>query len=97
MAQAYERLGQPDSAAAFYLRLLGPEQPAMGWTALVHSFAHQRLVMLYSHMGRLAEAERHMAILERDFTRPDPDVRHLLDEARAAVGYSQGTARSATR
>jgi tetratricopeptide (TPR) repeat protein len=97
VAQAYERLGQPDSAAAFYLRMLGPEQPGVGWTALVRSFVHQRLVMLYTHMGRLAEAERHLAMLERDFTRPDPDVRHLLDEARAAVRSAQGMAKSATR
>jgi serine/threonine-protein kinase len=97
VAQAYERLGQPDSAAAFYLRMLGPEQPGLGMTALVHSFVHQRLVMLYVHMGRPTEAERHMAILERDFTRPDPDVRHLLDEARSAVGYSPEITRSAPR
>ncbi len=43
--QAYERLGQPDSAAAF-----------------------------------------------RDFTRPDADVRHLLDEARNAVRGARGMA-----
>ena len=82
VAQAYERLDQPDSAAAFYLRMLAPGQIASG---LVHSYALQRLVMLDARMGRLGEAERHLANLERDFSRPDPDVRHLLDEARAAV------------
>jgi hypothetical protein len=92
VAQAYEQLGQPDSAAAFYLRMLGPEVPGINLIGLVHSFVHQRLVLLYARTGRLEEAERHLAILERNFTHPDPDLRHLLDDARAAVRGARGVA-----
>jgi hypothetical protein len=91
VAQAYERLGQPDSAVAFYDRLLAP-----GALSLTHSFARLRLVMLYARMGRAEAAERHFAVLERDCTNPDPDVRRLLDEARAAVRSARGMTKSAT-
>jgi hypothetical protein len=85
VAQAYEQLGRPDSAAAFYERLLAPESSRM-----LDSFARARLVVLYARMARWAEAGKHLAILERDFTRPDGDVRHLLDEARTAVRNARG-------
>jgi hypothetical protein len=97
VAQAYERLDQPDSAAAFYVRMLGPDVPGVNLIGLVHTFVHQRLVLLYARMGRLDEAEQHLAILERDVTRPDPDVLRLLDEARAAVRSARGMARPEAR
>jgi hypothetical protein len=96
-AQAYERLDQPDSAVAMYLRMLGPDVPIYSLIGLVHPFVHQRLVLLYARMGRLEDAERHLAILERDVTRPDPDVRRLLDEARDAVRITRSMARAETR
>jgi tetratricopeptide (TPR) repeat protein len=80
VAQAYERLGEPDSAAAFYLRLLGPE-----CSRSLDSFAHQSLVMIYARMGRREEAEMHWQAFSVVFTSPDPVVRHLLDEARTAI------------
>jgi hypothetical protein len=78
VAQAYEQLGQRDSAIASYRRMLLPNGRSM------ESFARQRIVVLLARMGQIAQARRELAVLERDFTRPDPDVRHLLDEARAA-------------
>jgi tetratricopeptide (TPR) repeat protein len=86
VAQAYEHLGRPDSAAAFYSRMLSPS-PSFG-----SSFARQRLVVLCAGMGRIAEAETQLTALERDFTRPDPEVRHLLDEARTAVQRARSIA-----
>ena len=87
VAQAYERLGQPDSAAAFYRRMLEPAGSTFD------PFTRLRLVALLARMGRIADAGRHLAILERDFTRPDPDVRRILDEARTAVRTASGMAR----
>jgi hypothetical protein len=49
------------------------------------SFAHQRLVLLYARMGRRADAERHWKIFSATFTHPDPELRHLADEARSAL------------
>jgi len=85
VASAYERLGQPDSAMAFYERMLGPGSPQLDLVGLTHPFVHQRLAVLHAQKGELVEAERHLAILERDVTRPDPEVRRLIDEARDAV------------
>jgi len=92
VARAHERLGQPDSAIAFYERMLGPGLSAIDLTGLVHPFVHQRLAVLHAGRGELAEAERHLAVLERDVTRPDPEVRRLIDEARDAVRGVRGQA-----
>lgn len=88
VAQADERMGQLDSAVATYERI------AAGWNCsesevlsrgLTEPFAHQRLVVLYSQMGRLDDARRHWKIFSETFTQPDPEVVHLVDEARAAL------------
>jgi len=88
VGEAFERLGRRDSAIAYY-ELALDRGPMTGseWhqRAVLYSFLHQRLAVLHAGLGHVSEAERHLEILERDFTRPDPDVRHLLDEARAAV------------
>ncbi len=47
--------------------LLGPDRVTQGGVshgneharAVIYSFGHQRLVVLYSRLGRLADAERH--------------------------------------
>jgi hypothetical protein len=54
---------------------------------------HHRLAMLYARMGRVAEAEKHLAALEKAWDRPDPEVRRILDEARTAVRTASGMAR----
>jgi hypothetical protein len=92
LAAAYERQAQPDSAAA-QLERLAAWQGA--WVAdfnlrgLTHSFAHQRLVLLYSRLGRLDDARRHWQEFSNTFTDPDREMRHLVDEARRAVGEAE--------
>ena len=54
---------------------------------------HRRLVLLYARLGRVADAERHLAAVEQTWDRPDPDVRRMLAEARAAVRAARGMAR----
>jgi hypothetical protein len=83
VAEAYEHIGPPDSAAAFFERALEP--PASRVIAVSPPYAHQRLVMIYARMGRREDAERHWREFSAAFTNPDPEVRHLLDEARAAI------------
>jgi tRNA A37 N6-isopentenylltransferase MiaA len=64
-----------------------------GLRGVVVPFAHLRLVTLFARMGWLADAERHLAVVERCFTTPDPEVRRMLEEARSAVRSARGMAR----
>ncbi len=80
LADAFEQAGRADSAAAYLEVLAGPtisiwEQP----------YVSQRLALLYSRTGRVADAERHLAAVERAWDRADPAVRRMLEDARAAV------------
>jgi hypothetical protein len=91
LAAAYEDQGQLDSAAA-QLELLATWQGPRGRynkRGLTHSFAHQRLVMLYARMGRPADARRHWRVFSETFTTPDPELVHLVDEARAALASAE--------
>ena len=89
LADAFEALGQPDSATAYLERdLVIPFEPDHS------SYIHHRLALLYVRLGRLAEAERHLMSAERIWDRPDPEVRRMLDEARTAVRSARGMASS---
>ena len=90
LAAAYERQGHLDSSAAQLERLASWQgaRPA-GWRGLTHSFAHQRLVLLYARLGRLEDARRHWKIFSETFTSPDPELQHLVDEARAALASAE--------
>jgi tetratricopeptide (TPR) repeat protein len=92
LADAYERLGQPDSAAAQLEQLVawqGASRADVNQRGLTHSFAHQRLVMLYARMGRPADARQHWQVFSETFTTPDPEMVHLVDEARAALASAE--------
>jgi tetratricopeptide (TPR) repeat protein len=96
LADAYARLGEPDSAAA-YLDKLGDSQAVARVTGsvsrvsgsafigMLYPFAHQRLTVLHARAGRIEEARRHWSIFSRTFTDPDPELRHLIDEAWQAL------------
>jgi len=93
LADAFETLGAPDSAAA-YLERMTTDPAAWGqWIGIARPLAQRRPVLLYARMGRLADAERHLTVLERWWDRPDELARRMLDEARAAVRNARGMAR----
>jgi serine/threonine protein kinase len=80
LADAFEQKAQPDSAAWYLERLErtsipGPYAP----------YVHRRLALLDVKLGRVADAERNLAVTERLWDQPDPTVRRMLDEARTAV------------
>jgi len=80
LADAFERMAQPDSAAWYLERLertssAGPFAP----------YVHRRLALLDAKLGRVADAERNLGVAERLWDQPDPSVRRMLDEARTAV------------
>ncbi|TMQ68732.1 MAG: tetratricopeptide repeat protein, partial [Candidatus Eisenbacteria bacterium] len=100
VAEAYERLDRPDSAAAYFERAIAP--PPLGGSNFPHSrmafsFGHRRLVLLYARMGRLQEARRHWEVFSATFTRPDPEMAPLVEEARAALASAEAMAKSARR
>jgi serine/threonine-protein kinase len=84
-ADAYERLGRSDSAAA-YFELLTRATRSTYWeiysNGLASSFAHRRLALLYTQLGRLADARRHWEVFLGAFTSPDPEFRPMVDDAR---------------
>ncbi len=83
MADAYEQMGRADSAA-WWLERGGPGA-GFGWDPCERPYVDRRLALLDARLGRVPEAERHLAAAEQAWDRPDPDVRRMLDEARAAV------------
>jgi tetratricopeptide (TPR) repeat protein len=99
-AEAYDRLGPPDSAAVYFERAIAP--PPEGGANLYEprmafSFAHRRLVLLYARTGRLEEARRHWEIFSATFTQPDPEMAPLVEEARTALASAEAMARATRR
>jgi tetratricopeptide (TPR) repeat protein len=92
MAEACLQLGTPDSAAVWLESLAGAPE-TWYWGGITRSFAHLRLARLYARMERSADAERHLAVLERWWDRPDDLARRMLDETRAAVRDGGGISR----
>jgi tetratricopeptide (TPR) repeat protein len=94
VAEAYDRLGPPDSAAVYFegalaaLPLGGTDRilPRMAF-----SFGHQRLVLLYARMGRLREARQHWEIFQQTFTAPDPELLPMIEEARQALAKAEAS------
>jgi tetratricopeptide (TPR) repeat protein len=85
VAQAYERLGRPDSAVAFYLRVLDPTHVPFGHLALrglVRPFALRRLALVYEGMGRSAAAAPYWKELRSSLVTPDRDLRDLIPRDR---------------
>jgi serine/threonine-protein kinase len=85
VGEAYERLGRPDSAAAFYLRVLDPTHVPFGHLALrglVHPFVLRRLALVYQRMGRPAAAAGYWKELRSTFVTPDRDLRDLIPRDR---------------
>lgn len=88
LADAYDRLEQPDSAATYFGRVLDPpgrNRETVSSRGMFRPFALRRLVLLEVELGRLGEARRHWEELASTCVHPDPDLAPRLDEARAAL------------
>jgi DNA-binding SARP family transcriptional activator len=89
VAHAFEQTARADSAVFYYNLVVAPRQGITHGNefprAAGFSFAHQRLVVLYSRLGRLDEAKRHWKIFSETFTKPDPELVALVVEAREAL------------
>jgi hypothetical protein len=88
LADAFEHLGQPDSAAAYLgtaLDPVGQPEQVLFARGLAWSFLHRRLASLHSRTGRIDVAEYHLEILTKELTRPDPALRAVVEDARREV------------
>ena len=56
---------------------------------LLFPFAHHRLVLLYSRLGRRDDALRHWEIFQQTFTNSDPELHPMIEEARQALAAAQ--------
>jgi hypothetical protein len=95
VSQSWERLGQPDSAIAYCEQPLawGGDAGFLVARTLTQPFALQRLVMLETRLGRLADAREHWQTLEAMATKPDAEFRPLLDDAHRALTSAEAMAR----
>jgi tetratricopeptide (TPR) repeat protein len=91
LADAFEKQGELEKAAEQFELVLSPE---MLWSTsdyLVRpsycTYAHHRLVRIYSQLGRAAEAKRHWEAFREVFTDPDPELEPMLAEAQAAIAH----------
>jgi len=100
VAEAYDDLGRPDSAAVYFERAIAPVPEGgtdFAQVRMASSFAHRRLAILYARMGRLEEARRHWQACSATFTRPDPEMTPLVEEARVALASAEAMAKTARR
>jgi hypothetical protein len=93
IADAFQSLGQPDSARFYLERMLDPpgNHPVL-LTArgFAEPFVRQRLVHLNLALGRLAEARRQWDQLAATCVHPDPPLAASMNETRSALLAAEG-------
>jgi len=89
LAEAYEQLGQLDSATAWLERFArwhgGRWAAEWDFRGFVHSFAHFKLGRLYAQLGNVEETKEHFTTFLDDFSEPDPEYVWMVTEARARL------------
>jgi tetratricopeptide (TPR) repeat protein len=100
VAENFEALGEPDSAARYVRLVIEPPVLAgntLGFTALAEPFARHRLVLLHARAGDADAARRAYERLAAAMVRPDPDRAAWLEEAREAVRAAEAMGAAARR
>ncbi|HEX5962766.1 MAG TPA: hypothetical protein VFY42_03500, partial [Gemmatimonadales bacterium] len=80
LAEAYERVGNLDSAATFFALAIAPTRVPFSHLALrglAYPFAQRRLATLYDRMGKTALSDQHWSAFQSTFITPDPDLKPL--------------------
>jgi hypothetical protein len=96
LADDFEKLGRPDSAAWYLEKCVADPASTMQEShirGIVWPFAQRRLVLLYARMGRIEDARRHWKTFHETFTRPDPALQPMIEEARRALAEAERSAR----
>ena len=81
VADAYERMGRLDSAAAYLELAIAPTRVPFSHLALrglAYPFVQRRLAGLNRRMGEAEVAQQHWKAFEGSFTTPDPGLARLL-------------------
>jgi tetratricopeptide (TPR) repeat protein len=88
VAEAFANLGNHEKAVEYFELVLAPTS---FWIlrGIYSSFAHHRLILLYSRMGRVEDARRHWEAFVKTFTHPDVELVPMLEEARQALEDAQ--------
>jgi hypothetical protein len=100
LADAFEQLGQPDSAVVVLERITTDPAPARDERTargILLPFAHRRLVLLYARMGRLEDARRHWEIFNATVRTPDPELQPVIVEARSVLESAERMAKASRR
>jgi tetratricopeptide (TPR) repeat protein len=88
MADAFEKLSQPDSAAVYLGLMLDPpgrHTRVLSTRGLSEPFVRRRLVALNVALGRIGEARRQWDQLAETCTRPNPPLAAMLYDTRTAL------------
>jgi DNA-binding SARP family transcriptional activator/tetratricopeptide (TPR) repeat protein len=89
LAEAHERLGHADSAAAYLERFTAIGGPYgernLVVIGLPYSFAHFRLGHTYVQLSQPDRAREHYRMFLETFTEPDPEYAWMVTEARAKL------------
>ncbi len=80
LADAYEKLGRPDSAAAQIERITADPRAQSAVP-----YAHLRLAALDARLGRGDDARRHLALAQQALTTPDPELRRRIERVHAMI------------
>jgi len=100
VAEGYEHLGKPDSAACYFQLALSPARTYWEerlWIRMASSLVNLRLVRLYARMGRVEDAKRHWQAFTETARAPDPEIQPRIAEARAALASAEEMSKSTRR
>jgi serine/threonine-protein kinase len=88
VASAFVELGQRDSAAVYFEKLLSPPgNSQIQWSTVGfwEPYARCRLVEMYGTTGRLDDARREFDRVSEACTRPDPTIVAMIDRTRGIL------------
>ena len=96
VANAFEALGQPDSAVTYFELALAPAQerwPEHARRRGIEPYIHRRLALLHARLGHPEDAERHGEAFLAAMTRPDPELQPWIDEMRRTLATTRAMSR----
>jgi tetratricopeptide (TPR) repeat protein len=88
VADAYDRLGRPDSAVAYFELLISPRRLHFAEArreGFAYSFALRRLALIYTRQGDRPRAREYWRNFLATFTNPDPELEPMVTEARSEL------------
>jgi len=86
LASAYQKVGQPDSAIAYYEKLVSSPWPRrILWDAQTLALSHQRLGELYEARGDRSKAVAAYTRLANLWSTADPELQPIVRDAKSRI------------